>query len=94
MKCLLNEPLWFNRFVRKKNDNTFGHYLSHARSALNGGPRFIADLVRYKSSSDRSKLRFLDKDELRILFGASAANFLNISSIVSLIYGITQLHER
>jgi hypothetical protein len=69
-ECLLNESLWFNRFIRRENDNTFGHHLSHERIALNGGPRFIADLVRFKSPSDHSKLQFLDKDELRILYGA------------------------
>lgn len=76
-ECLLNESLWFNRFIRKENENTFGHHLTHERIALNGGPRFIADLVTCRSPSDRSRLRFKDKDELRILYGATTAKVLD-----------------
>jgi hypothetical protein len=74
-ECLLNESLWFNRFIKKENGLSFGHYLSHGRFITDDGPRFIADIV-VRSTVSPSQLRFLNADELRIRFGSELAKIL------------------
>lgn len=70
-ECLLNESLWFNRFILKKDGKPFGHYLSFANMVLQGGPFHVHDIVT--KSEFHSKLRFLNHDELRSRFGATVA---------------------
>ena len=73
-ECLLNEPLWFNRFITKENGSSFGHYLTHDKIISNNGPRFIADVVAKSTYS--SELHFMNRDSLRAKYDAATAKIL------------------
>jgi hypothetical protein len=74
-ECLLNESLLYNRFIKKENGHSFGHYLTYDRFIANSGPRFIADIVA-KSTVSSSQLRFLDAGELKTRLGLKTAKVL------------------
>jgi hypothetical protein len=61
--CILNESLWFNRFIRKENGQSFGHYLTHRKTISNGGPFFILDVVKKSPLGYNTKLTSLDEAE-------------------------------
>jgi hypothetical protein len=75
--CLLNEPLWFNRFIKKVNGLSFGHYLTHDKIVSNSGPCFILDVVTRSTPGSPSKLRFLNRLELRAKYDAATAKVLD-----------------
>lgn len=72
--CLLNEPLWFNRFIKKDNGSSFGHYLIHEKTISNNGPLFIANVV--VKSAYSSHLCFMDRVSLRAKYDAAIAKVL------------------
>lgn len=75
-ECLLNESLWFNRFILKKDDGKpFGHYLTQSRLVQDGGPLHISDVVTRRDCFP-SNLTFLDAAELRSKFGKTTAKIL------------------
>jgi hypothetical protein len=76
-ECLLNESLWFNRFIRKENGQSFGHYLTHQKTVSNGGPFFISDIVKkFAPGGACIKLTFLNEPELRAKYDANTAKVL------------------
>jgi hypothetical protein len=72
--CLLNEPLWFNRFIKKDNGSSFGHYLTHEKIISNNGPLFIADVV--VKSAYSSHLCFMDRANLQAKYDVAIAKVL------------------
>jgi hypothetical protein len=72
--CLLNDLLWFSRFIKKDNSSSFGHYLTHEKLISNNGPLFIADVV--VKSAYSSHLCFMDRASLQAKYDATTAKIL------------------
>jgi hypothetical protein len=74
--CILNESLSFNRFIKKKNGQSFGHYLTPQKIISNGGVFFISDVVKKSPFGYNIKLTFLDEAEMRAKYDADMAKVL------------------
>jgi hypothetical protein len=74
--CILNESLWFNRFVKKEIGQSFDRYLTHQKTISNGGPFFISDVVKKSPSGYNTRLTFLDEAEMRAKYNANMAKVL------------------
>jgi hypothetical protein len=46
--CILNESLWFNRFIKKKNGQSFGHYLTHRKTISDECRQKVSARLQYK----------------------------------------------
>jgi hypothetical protein len=89
----MSEPLWFNRFIRKPNGNTFGHALTYHRLTFQQNLSSIENLVASRTY-DPSKLFFMGRDELRLKYGASTAKLLiELIDCIPYEWRLTNFHK-
>jgi hypothetical protein len=72
----LNESLWFNRFIKKENGQSFGHYLAPQKTIPNGSPFSISDVVKKSPPDYNTKLTYLDEAEMRAKYDANMSKVL------------------